>query len=131
MVRESITRILNEDPEVFVVAQAIDGETLWTALSDQSADVLVMDYAMPMHDAPEAIRKIRAIQPELKILVLTIHENVHYAERAFKEGASGFATKATAADEILDAIKRVHSGQKYLSPAMTDKVQKELWNSRC
>lgn len=130
MVREALARILGEEPGIEVVAQACDGAAAFQAVSASPPDVLVLDYSMPEHDAPRAIEDLLNRHPELKILVLTVHENVHYALRVLQSGAQGYLIKSAAADELVEAIRSVHAGQIYLSASISQQVLDRLRRPR-
>ena len=126
MVREALARILNEDDRIEVVAQACNGEQVLKAVQENSADVLVLDYSMPDQDTPHVIDRLTRQFPQLKVLVLTVHENIHYAVRVLQAGAQGYLIKAAAADELLRAIKQVYQGQVYLSESLAQDVLQYL-----
>jgi len=124
MVRESLARVLEDSGSVTVLGQACDGRELLEVVRRESPQCVVLDYSMPELDAPQAIEKLLADHPDLKILVLTVHENVHYAVRALEAGAHGYLIKSAAVEELVDAIDTVSRGDAYLSP----KVSREVWS---
>lgn len=126
MVREALARILDEDAAICVVAQACDGAETLAAVRASAPDVLVLDYSMPGHDAPATIEEVRARRAETRVLVLTVHENVHYALRVLESGAQGYLIKSAAADELVEAIKQVHEGRVYLSSSIFQEVLQRL-----
>ena len=130
MVREALARILSEAEGIHVAAQARDGTEVAEAVASTSPDVLVLDYAMPEHDAPGAIEELLARHPGLKILVLTVHENAHYALRVLESGAQGYLIKSAAADELVEAIRRVHAGEIHLSASISQEVLHRLRRPR-
>ncbi|MCP4190093.1 MAG: response regulator transcription factor [Planctomycetaceae bacterium] len=123
MVRESLARVLESSGSVTVIGQASDGLQLLEVVEAECPNCVVLDYSMPKMDAPHAIEKLVVRHPELKILVLTVHENVHYAVRAVEAGAHGYMIKSAAVDELVDAIQVVSNGGIYISP----KVAREVW----
>lgn len=123
MVRQSLARVLEESGRISVAGQASDGARLIDLVRDHPPDCVVIDYSMPELDAPTAIEKLLAEYPHLKILVLTVHENVHYAFRALEAGAHGYMIKSAAVDELVEAIDAVSRGNVYISP----KVSHEVW----
>lgn len=123
MVRESLARVLEDSGAVVVKGHACDGRELISVVQAESPDCVVLDYSMPHLDAPHAIEKLLARHPQLKILVLTVHENVHYAVRALEAGAHGYMIKSAAVDELMDAIHSVSQGGIYISP----QVSQEVW----
>lgn len=130
MVREALARILGEEPGIEVVAQACDGAEAAEVVDSQTPDVLVLDYSMPKHDPPRSIEDLLARHPELKILVLTVHENIHYALRVLEAGAQGYLIKSAAAEELILAIRDVYAGRIYLSASMSQDVVHRLRKPR-
>ena len=123
MVRESLARVLEDSGAIVVNGQANDGLQLLEVVRRVHPDCVVLDYSMPKLDAPHAIEKLSTEHKDLKILVLTVHENVHYAVRALEAGAHGYMIKSAAVDELVDAIDTVSRGEVYISP----KVSQEVW----
>jgi len=126
MVREALARVLDEDSGIDIVGEAHDGAEAARAVRASAPDVLVLDYSMPGHDAPRAIQQLRAEHADLKILVLTVHENIHYAMRVLESGAQGYLIKSGAADELVEAIKTVYEGRIYLSSPVSQGVLEHL-----
>ena len=126
MVREALARILEESGIITVVAQANDGVQTLDAVKRTRPDVVVLDYSMPELDAPHLIERIVRRHPDTKILVLTVHESVHYAVRVLETGAHGYLIKSAAVDELVDAIKTVRRGRIYLSSSVSQDVIEHL-----
>jgi len=130
MVREALARILAEEADIRVVAQAADGAEVEAAVERTEPDVLVLDYSMPRHDPPQAIASLLEQHGELKILVLTVHENIHYALRVLESGAHGYLIKSAAAEELVEAIRQVRAGRIYLSASIEQEVLQRLRRPR-
>ena len=96
MVRESLARVLDTCSEISVVGQAGSGEEVRAAVRQSLPDCLVMDYTMPNHEPVEVIEQLLSEFTNLKILILTVHENVHYAVRTLEAGAHGYLIKSAA-----------------------------------
>ena len=127
MVREALARILDESGSVSVMAQAVDGtETVRIVQAAPEVDVVVLDYSMPGLDGTQIIEKLQRDRPELRLLVLTVHENIHYAVRVIESGAHGYMIKSAAVEELVDAIHRVHDGELYLSPKIASQVLQHM-----
>ncbi len=124
MVRESLARVLDASGTITVKAQAGDGSGLVELVARHNPDCLVMDYSMPNHDAPQTIKDLLQRFKSLKILVLTVHENVHYAVRALEAGAHGYLIKSAAVDELVEAIRTVGDDDIYISR----KISAEVWS---
>jgi DNA-binding NarL/FixJ family response regulator len=123
MVRESLARVLEDSGLVTVIGQASDGLELLSVVERQRPDCVVLDYSMPRLDAPQAIEQLVVRDRQLKVLVLTVHENVHYAVRALEAGAHGYLIKSAAVDELVAAIRALARGEIYISP----KVAQDVW----
>jgi DNA-binding NarL/FixJ family response regulator len=126
MVREALARILEKSANIDIVAQASDGKEALAAVSASQPDVIVLDYSMPNQNAPQVIEKLLALSPGIKILVLTVHENIHYAVRVLEAGAHGYLIKSAAVDELVEAIQTVSQGRIYLSPKVSQEVLQHL-----
>jgi len=126
MVREALARILGEAAGIEIVAQASDGVDVVAAVDAAAPDVLVLDYTMPKQDPLRIIEDLLARDQGLKILVLTVHENIHYALRVLEHGAQGYLIKSAAAEELVEAIKHVHEGRIYLSASISQDVMHRL-----
>ena len=130
MVREALARVLADAEGIDVVAQARDGGEALEAVERNRPDVLVLDYSMPDHEPTRAIEGLRERHPELGVLVLTVHENVHYALRVLEAGALGYLIKSAAADELVEAIRSVQAGRIYLSSSISPEVLDRLRTPR-
>ncbi len=126
MVREALARILRDSGMIDVVGHANDGSEVVKVVEQTMPQCVVLDYSMPNLDAPQVIEILVRRQPQVKILVLTVHENVHYALRALEAGAHGYMIKSAAADELVNAIKAVHCGEIYISPRVSHDVVRLL-----
>src|SRR5262249_25958013 len=95
-VREALAQILQESGCIRVVGQAADGPGAVATATQTRPDVLVLDYSMPGMTAPEVVSSLRQLLPHLKVLVLTVHENIHYCVRVLESGAHGYVVKSDA-----------------------------------
>ena len=130
MVREALARILNDSGKVSVVAQASNSASALEAVQESKPDVVVLDYSMPNQAAPLVIERLLREDPAVKVLVLTVHENVHYAVRVLEAGALGYLIKSAAVDELVEGIETVHTGNVYLSPKVSPDVLAHLRRPR-
>jgi DNA-binding NarL/FixJ family response regulator len=130
MVREALAPILEESGSIKVVGQASDGHQALEIATQSQPDVIVLDYTMPQLDAPSAIETLLRRCPNIKILVLTVHENIHYAVKVLESGAQGYVVKSAAVGELVDAIKSVSEGEVYISPKVSQRVIQHLRQPR-
>ncbi|MGD8472890.1 MAG: response regulator transcription factor [Anaerolineae bacterium] len=126
VVRKGIRAVLSTEPDIEVVGEASDGEEALVQAAALQPDVILMDLVMPKMDGIEATRQITTRQPGVRVLVLTsfvAHDKVF---PAIKAGALGYVLKDTGPDDLVHAIRQVHSGERTLEPDIARKVLFEL-----
>lgn len=126
IVREGIKRIVSESSDMLVVGEAVDGDQAIELARTADADVLLLDVSMPGPGFLETMRRIREERPHLRVLVLSVHPEDHYAVRALRAGASGYLTKDHSPEELAKAIRHVHQGRKYVTEALAERLVHEL-----
>lgn len=107
-------------PECEIVGQVSDGRALVTAAEALKPDAIVLDIAMPHLNGLEAGIQIKRKQPNVKLIFLTMNEEIQLAVSAFEAGASGYLLKRSAASELLTSIREVMQGRSYVTPLMTE-----------
>jgi DNA-binding NarL/FixJ family response regulator len=130
MVRQALAQLLEESEQIKVVGQAGNGAEALDLVAQLKPDVLVLDYTMPVMDAADTIEALNRRDPSIKILILTVHESIHYAVRVLESGALGYVVKTAAAQELVDAIRAVHRGDVYISRDVSQKVLQHLRRPR-
>ncbi len=115
IVRAGLRRIVEESGDIAVVAEASDGREAVLAVRNEKPDVAVIDISMPIIDGLEVITQLKSEFPELPILVLTMHEEHQYVIRAIETGAMGYITKQSAPEQLVKAIRKVHTGSLFLT----------------
>jgi two-component system, NarL family, invasion response regulator UvrY len=115
IVRAGLRRIIEESGDMVVVAEAADGQDAIREIQKTSPDVAVIDISMPGLDGLEVISRIRPTHPKLPVLVLTMHEEDQYVIRVFAAGANGYITKRSAPEQLVNAIRKVHTGGRYIN----------------
>ena len=115
IVRAGLRRIVEESGDIEVVAEAADGREAVLAVRKEKPDVAVIDISMPVLDGLEVITQLKIEFPEIPILVLTMHEEQQYVVRAIETGAMGYITKQSAPEQLVQAIRKVHSGSRFLT----------------
>ncbi len=126
MVREALAQILKDSGCIRVVGQAADGAEALDVAAKTQPDVMVLDYTMPKLNTPAAIEALLRRWPHLKILILTVHENIHYCVKVLESGAHGYVVKSAAVGELVEAIKAVSAGEIYISPKVSQGVMLHL-----
>jgi DNA-binding NarL/FixJ family response regulator len=118
MVRDGIKRIIQEDDKLSVVEETGDGVELMRLLEETAPDMVVLDISMPGLRGLEAVKFIKELHPQIKILILTMHKTKEYLYLAMNDGADGYVLKEDANDVLHKAIKTIRHGQTFISPAM-------------
>ena len=121
VVREGIRRVLEQDPELEVVAEAGDGEEAVRLATSLRPDVAIIDISMPRVDGIEATRKITALRPETAVLVLSAYDD-EFVFSLLEAGAAGYMLKSVRGRELIDAVRAVHVGESVLHPSVARKV---------
>ncbi len=121
-VREGTRRILEQEPDLEVVAEAGDGEEAVRLASDLKPDVAIIDVAMPKLDGIEATRQIKALCPAVAVLVLSAYDDDQFVFGLLEAGAAGYLLKSVRGREIVDAIRAVDAGESVLHPSVARKV---------
>ncbi|HEY4067289.1 MAG TPA: response regulator transcription factor [Burkholderiaceae bacterium] len=115
VVRSGYLRLLEQEPDIRVVAEAASGEAGYAAFVADPPDVLATDLSMPGGGGLELIRRVLARAPSARILVFSMHDGPALVRRALETGSRGFLTKAAAPQGLVDAVRALHAGQRYLS----------------
>ena len=122
ILRAGLRAILNAEADIEVVDEAGDGKEAVAKAEKLRPDVALMDISMPVMDGLEATRRIQQSCPEVKVLVLTVHDNEEYLFQVLEAGGSGYVVKKSADTELISAIRAVHRGEASLSPMATKMV---------
>ncbi|KGQ18586.1 DNA-binding response regulator, LuxR family [Lysobacter dokdonensis DS-58] len=126
LVRESLVSLLQAGGDVQVVAQASDGlETVTKAIAT-TPDIVVTDIAMPRLNGIEVVRRLREAVPQVRVLVLTMHQEDEYVLQAVRAGAAGYLVKDSAAEELLAAVRSLHAGQGYFGPQASKALAEQM-----
>lgn len=116
VVRAGYRRLLEQAGDIAVVHESGDGESAYAAWIAQRPDVLVTDLSMPGGGGLALMRRVRGRDPDARILVFTMHDSALLVRRAFDEGARGFVTKASEPEALIDAVRALQAGRRFLSP---------------
>ena len=122
VVRDGLREIIASEPGLRVVGEAADGDELMSKLETTSADVLVLDVAMPGPRFPTLLAGLRARYPALRVLVVSMQPEDQFAERVLRDGAAGYLSKQRSSQDLLEAIHQVGRGGTYVSPALARQV---------
>ncbi|MDA8432186.1 MAG: response regulator transcription factor [Nitrospiraceae bacterium] len=122
IVREGLKQILAENPDMTVTDEASNGQEVLTKIRKTECDVVLLDISMPGRSGLDILKQLKTERPRLSVLVLSMYSEEQYAMRALRAGAAGYMTKESAPDELIDAIRKVSTGRKYISPSVAEKM---------
>ena len=124
VVRRGLRQILEDNELIGLIDEAGDGKELCQKMMEQDYDVILLDISLPGRSGLDMLSQIKKINKKTAILILSIHSEELYAIQAFKYGASGYLTKSSAPDELIHAIRKVSSGEKYISASLAECIAK-------
>ena len=122
IVAEGLKHLVEAQSDLEVVATVGDGRSAVRVAKETEPDVVLMDLSMPELNGADAARAIIDERPDCRVIVLSMYAEREYVRRALKAGATGYVVKRSAAKELVEAIRAVHAGQRYLSPRVADVV---------
>jgi len=126
IVRKGLRQVVKEQAAYMEVDEAEDGQEVLEKVHAGHCDVLVLDISMPKRNGLDILQEIKHSNPNLPILILSVHPEEQYAVRVLKAGASGYMSKDCAPDELVRAIEKVVAGGKYVSATLAEKLAFEL-----
>jgi DNA-binding NarL/FixJ family response regulator len=128
--RQGLGALIRSDERYEVFAEVGTPEEALQALERGVPDIALVDISLVGHNGLDLVKTLKAAHPEMLVLIISMHDEVVYAERALKAGARGYVMKQEAASVVLDAIKTVLSGKIYVSAAMRDRLLETMFNKR-
>jgi two-component system, NarL family, invasion response regulator UvrY len=128
IVREGLKEILLHLPEISVIEEAKNGDEALAMISKEDFDLILLDISLPDISGLEVLQSIKRKHPQQRVLMLSMYTQEHYALRTFKMGASGYLTKDTAAEELIEAVRKIAAGGKYISSSMAENIAYRIEN---
>lgn len=128
LIREGLKKVLRNEPDITVVAEATNGAEVMKQLKKSQANFVVLDINMPVKSGLDVLLDLKRIFPQLPVLILSMYPEKTYALRSLKAGASGYLCKESAAEELVIAIKKVWSGGKYITASLAELLADTLAN---
>jgi DNA-binding NarL/FixJ family response regulator len=122
IVREGLKRIVSSAADMEVVGEAANGLDVMQRVRELSFDLLMLDLSMPGRSGMELIKLVRTERPALRVLVLSMHQELQYAVRAIRSGASGYLTKESAPDQLVQAIRKIAAGGAFISAEVAEQL---------
>lgn len=126
IVRQGLTQLIDQEPDLHVCGQAEDAYQAMRAIRELTPDMVVVDISLKQTSGIELIKDIKVQYPSLPVLTLSMHDEGIYAERALRAGAKGYIMKQEATEKVVTAIRRVLAGEVYVSEGMAAKMVSKL-----
>ena len=122
LMRQGLALLINQQQDLQVCGEAEEAQAAMQAIAQLRPDIMILDISLKGPDGIEILKNIRATDPDLPVLVLSMHDEAIYAERALRARANGYIMKQEATEKVLVAVRRILSGEVYLSERMSNKM---------
>lgn len=122
VVRDGLRALLDREKDIEVIGVAGNGREAVSEALRLHPDIIIMDIAMPVLDGVEACRRLQKKAPQIRIIILSMYLSSEYVHRTLRAGARGYVLKESAGDQVVQAVRAVHGGKRYLSPRITDSI---------
>ena len=126
IVRQGVVALLQDEPDIEVVADVADGRAALSAVLAEEPDVVLMDLRMPELDGVEATRAVRRRRPDVAVLVLTTYDTDEAIVRAVEAGAAGYMLKDSPTEDLVDAVRRAAAGETVLAPPISKRLVERM-----
>src|ERR1700728_2048308 len=122
LMRQGLALLINQQQDMHVCGEAEEAHAAMQAIAERRPDIVILDISLNGPDGLEVLKNIRASDPDLPVLILSMHDEAIYAERALRARANGYIMKQEATEKVLVAVRRILSGEVYLSDRMVHKL---------
>jgi DNA-binding NarL/FixJ family response regulator len=129
IVRQGIAQLVNREPDLDVCQEAGDADSAIAVLRETQVDLAIVDISLPGTSGIELVKLMRDAQPQLPVLVMSMHDEALYSDRAFRAGAKGYVMKQEATEKLLAAIRKILNGGVYVSDRMQTVMVQRFLNS--
>ena len=126
LVRERVAELINQEPDLVVCGEAEDARKALTVVADTRPDIAIVDITLKDSYGIELIKQLKELYPDLPTLVLSMHDESLYGERALRAGARGYLTKQEATKKVIDAIRRILRGEVYVSEKLAGSLVRKV-----
>ena len=126
IIRKGIKQILSRTSDIEVTAEASTGQEALEKIWTSHFDLVILDISLPGRNGLEILKQIKSYKPKLPVLILSMYPEEQYAIRVLRAGASGYLTKESGKNELVEAIRRIAEGKKYITPSLAEKLASEL-----
>lgn len=126
LVRRGIKQVLEEEPEITVLHEAQDAGEALKCIREDNWDLVILDISLPDRNGLEVLEELKHIKPDLPVLILSVYSEEQYAIRAIRTGATGYINKRGAPGELVNAVRKIKEGGKYITPAVAEKLASSI-----
>jgi DNA-binding NarL/FixJ family response regulator len=126
IVRAGLSGIVADEPDIRVIGEAATGDELLDRVGRLPVDIILLDVSMPGPGLVPVLDALRTNHPSVRVLVLSVHPEEQYATRALRAGARGYLTKDHSPTELVSAIRKVHTGGRYVSASLAERLAVEI-----
>jgi len=127
VVRAGLKQILTGVSGITEIDGVADGDEVMEKIKEKDYDVVVLDISMPGKNGLEVLKQLKSAKPKLPVLMLSMYAEGQYAVRVLKAGASGYLTKDSASEELVNAVEKIYLGRKYITPSLAEKLADFTW----
>ncbi len=120
--REGLREIINKTSDIRVIDEAKNGIEVLSKVEENNYDVILLDISMPGRSGLDILKQLRQEKPNIQVLILSMYSEEEFAVRAMKTGAAGYLVKDTASKDLIEAIRKVSIGLKYVTPSLAEKL---------
>jgi DNA-binding NarL/FixJ family response regulator len=128
IVRQGLTQLINQEPDLAVCGHAENANGACSAIAAHRPDIVILDISLNGPDGLAVLKDIRMSDAALPVLVLSMHDESIYAERALRAGANGYIMKQEATERVLEAIRRIRGGELYVSDRISKRLLRQIVN---
>jgi DNA-binding NarL/FixJ family response regulator len=122
LIREGLKKLLLYEADLNIVGEADNPDDTISFITQNDVDILILDINLPGKSGLDILKQLKMFKPDLHVLILSMYPEEQYAERSLKAGAAGYLTKESATDELINAIRKVAKGGKYISNKLAEKL---------
>ena len=122
LIREGLKKLLLYETDLNIVGEADNPDDTISFITQNDVDILILDINLPGKSGLDTLKQLKMFKPDLHVLILSMYPEDQYAERSLKAGAAGYLTKESATDELINAIRKVAKGGKYISNKLAEKL---------
>jgi two-component system invasion response regulator UvrY len=132
LIREGIKKIVNDETDMEIIGESTDGLDVLNFLEEKEPDIIILDISMPKKSGLELLKEIKRLYQSIPVLILSMHPEDQYAIRSLRSGASGYLTKESIPEELVEAIHKIISGGKYINSLLGEKLASslEIWSDK-